>query len=220
MEGFLLTPTPRAVIFANGPVEDLPAAARLLRPEDTLIAADGGLRYLDQLGRLPALLIGDLDSTPPAAVERLSREGVPIERHPVAKDETDLELAILRTAADGFLRILVIGALGGRLDQTLANLALLADPRFAALDLVLDDGHEEAFLIRTQAVITGALGDLVSLLPVQGEAHGVTTGSLEFPLRAETLYSYRTRGVSNRMLASTAYVYLTAGLLLCIHTRE
>jgi thiamine pyrophosphokinase len=215
----LLTPTPRAVIFANGPVDDLPAAARLLRPEDTLIAADGGLRYLNQLGRLPALLIGDLDSTTPDDVQRLSQAGVPVERHPVAKDETDLELAILRAAADGFTRVLVIGALGGRLDQTLANLALLADPRFASLDLVLDDGREEAFLIRTQAAIHGAPGDTISLLPLQGDAHGVTTQSLEYPLHAETLYPYRTRGISNRMLAATAHVSLTAGLLLCIHTR-
>jgi thiamine pyrophosphokinase len=215
----LLSPTPLAVIFANGQVTDLTAVRSLLQPDDVLIAADGGLRYLFELGLLPSLLIGDLDSADPDEVARAAGAGVRIERHPIDKDETDLELAILRAAEEGYLRILIVGALGGRLDQTLANLALLSDPRFAHIDLHLDDGVEEAFLIRAQAAIAGSPGDRVSLLPVQGDAAGVTTQALAYPLSAETLYPYRTRGISNRMLADQAQVSLTAGLLLCIHTR-
>jgi thiamine pyrophosphokinase len=209
----------RAVIFANGEVDDLEAVTRLLRASDRLIAADGGSRHLARLGRLPDLLIGDLDSTPAAEVDRLARAGVSIERHPAAKDETDLELAVLRAVEGGYREVIVVGALGGRLDQTLGNIALLGDPRFAEVDLRLDDGREEVFLIHGRRTIRGAAGDRVSLLPALGEAVGVTTRALEFPLNDETLYPYRTRGISNRMLKDEAEVSLRQGELLCVHTR-
>ncbi len=210
----------RAVIFANGDVSDLAAVRNLLRESEYLIAADGGSRHLAQLGRLPALLIGDLDSTPEAEVERLRRAGVRVERYPTAKDETDLELAIRAGVDGGYRQVVIIGALGGRLDQTLGNIALLGDPRFAGADLRLDDGHEEVWLVRGETRIEGSAGDTVSLLPVGGEARGVVTEGLEYPLKDETLYPYRTRGISNRLVSGAARVWVREGEVLCIHTRE
>ncbi|HEY3416478.1 MAG TPA: thiamine diphosphokinase [Armatimonadota bacterium] len=210
----------RAVIFANGNVSNLAAVRNLLRQGDYLIAADGGSRHMAQLGRLPALLIGDLDSTPEAEVERLSRAGVRVERYPTAKDETDLELAI-RTAVDGgYRQVVIVGALGGRLDQTLGNIALLGDPRFAGADLRLDDGREEVWLVRQETRIEGSAGDTVSLLPVGGEVRGVVTEGLDYPLQDETLYPYRTRGISNRLGGSEARVWVREGELICIHMRK
>ncbi len=210
----------RAVIFANGEVENLEAVRRLLRPDDTRIAADGGLRHLEQLGLDPHLLIGDLDSASPEAVDRLVSAGIPVERYPVAKDETDLELAILHAAKAGYRDVLIVGALGGRVDQTLGNLFLLTDPRFAGLRLRLDDGCDEVALVRDEMVIDGEPGDRVSLLPAGGDAQGVTTNQLAFPLDDEALLPYRTRGISNRMLGRQARISLRSGTLFCIHTRN
>jgi thiamine pyrophosphokinase len=106
------------------------------------------------------------------------------------------------------------------LDQTLGNLGLLLRPELDGLDVRLEDGREEAFLIRGSAEIQGRAGDIVSLLPWNDPAEGVTTHALRYPLRDETLYPDRTRGISNEMQGDTAQVSLRAGILLCIHTRK
>ncbi len=209
----------RAVLFANG---EMPQAALILpylRPDDYYIAVDGGLRHLRNLYKTPGLLIGDLDSISAADVEGALAQGIEVKRYPVDKDETDLELALLTAVEKGFEEMLIIAALGGRLDQTLGNLALLALPFLAGAKVTLEDGTEEVFLIRDRVEISGNPGDNVSLLPLQGEVKGVETRELKYPLKHETLYAEKSRGISNIMLTDQAGVSIESGLLLCIHTR-
>ena len=210
----------RAVIFANGLLPDLTAAKARLRHDDTLIAADGGLHHIQALGLQPAVLIGDLDSVSAEDIRGLESANVAILRFPPEKDETDLELALDWSASQGFRSILIVGALGGRLDQTLGNLFLLTWPRLAGIDVRLDDGWDEVFVITAANVLYGAPGDTVSLLPLQGPARGITTAGLRYPLNGETLWPERTRGISNEMLGEQAAVSLVQGCLLCIHTRK
>ncbi|TLN17023.1 thiamine diphosphokinase [bacterium] len=210
----------RTVIFVNGRLRSPKRMAALLRTDDWLIAADGGLRHLRRLGLAPHLLIGDLDSVTEDEVQWAMNKGAEVRRYPREKDETDLELALQAALQTGSREILLAAALGGRLDHALGNLSLLLRPELAGLDVRLEDGREEVFLIRDKVEIHGHKGDIVSLLPWNGPAEGVTTEALCYPLHAETLYPDRTRGISNEMLAGAAQVSLRAGILLCIHTRE
>jgi thiamine pyrophosphokinase len=210
----------RAVIFANGELPNPTAIAGWLQPQDFLVAADGGLAHVRRLGRYPHLLIGDLDSVTAEHLAELQARGVRIERYPAEKNETDLELALLWVARAGYRTIRVVAALGGRLDQTLGNLFLLMLPELATCDVRLEDGAQEVFLIRDQATLTGEPGETVSLLPLTGPAHGITTQGLRYPLRGESLYPERTRGISNELIAPQATVRLDHGLLLCIHTHR
>ena len=66
----------------------------------------------------------------------------------------------------------------------------------------------------------GLPGDIVSLLPLGGPAHGVSTQGLRYPLNGETLFPDRSRGVSNEMIDAEAHVRLDGGTLICIHTRK
>jgi thiamine pyrophosphokinase len=213
-------PEIRAMIFANGLIPDLEAARVLLQPDDLLIAADGGARHLTALGCTPHVVIGDLDSLSPAEVQQLAEAGARILRYTVEKDETDLELAILYACDQGCTHLRIVGGMGGRLDHTLANLFLLALPALDGLDARLDDGTEEVFLIRGSAAVAGQRGDVVSLLPLGGAAHGVATQGLRYPLNGETLFPERSRGVSNEMIDGEAQVRLDGGTLICIHTRK
>ncbi len=215
-----MLPPKRTVIFVNGRLRSAQRLAALLRPDDWRIAADGGLRHLRRLNLAPHLLIGDLDSVTEEDVQWAASLGAEVRRYPREKDETDLELALRAAVQGGSREILLAAALGGRLDQTLGNLFLLMRPELDGLDVRLEDGHEEVFLIRGPVELHGRKGDVVSLLPLNGPAEGVTTRDLQYPLRAETLYPDGTRGISNVMLGSTAGVALSAGLLLCIHTRK
>ncbi len=113
--------------------------------------------------------------------------------------------------------IWVVAALGGRLDQTLGNIFLLMRSDLKKSDVRLIDGQQEVFLIRNTAVIHGAAGQQVSLLPLGRSAEGIQTEGLAYPLMDETLYPDRTRGISNRMTGPVAKVSLTKGQLLCVH---
>jgi thiamine pyrophosphokinase len=213
----------RAFIFANGKRLNLAAVRQMIRPEDYLVAADGGLRYLAQLGLSANLVIGDLDSISSAELAELQKSTARVMRYPRGKNETDLELALETVVQEGCKTILVLAALGGRLDMTLSNIFLLALPGLAAVDVRLEDGFEEVFLIRpggTGREISGQPGDTVSLLPWGGPAGGVRTQGLLYPLRGETLYPERSRGISNQLVGSQASVTLADGLLICIHAHE
>jgi thiamine pyrophosphokinase len=210
----------RAVIFAKGILQDLESARSLLRDGDYWIAADGGSSHALAFGRAPDVLIGDFDSIPEAVRESLVRAGTEVHFHPADKDENDLELAIRFSVEAGYSDILILAALGGRIDQTLANLSLLGDPVLRGRVVRMDDGVEEILRIEKEAVVAGAPGDVVSLLPFGITAEGVVTDGLQYPLRGETLFPFKTRGVSNRMLGEKAAVSIEKGVLLCIHTRS
>ena len=210
----------RLIIFANGLVPQLASASRLIQAGDVLIAADGGTRHALSLGLFPSIVIGDLDSLTPDDHQQLDVKGVEIRQYPREKDETDLELAFQYALIAGYRELLVIGALGGRLDQTLGNLSLLTMPEFAALDARFDDGVEEAFFVRGRCELHGQPADIVSLIPWGTPVTGIRTEGLRWPLQDETLFPERTRGISNEMLCETALISKRTGRLLVLHHRQ
>jgi len=211
---------PRALIFVNGELPNPGVTRSIIRPDDVLIAADGGARHALKLGVIPTVIIGDLDSLSEAEVRVFTEMGVHILRYPTNKDETDLELALQHAMKSGYQPISIVAALGGRLDQIFGNLALLAEPDSIEAGVRVDDGLTEAFFITNKATVHGQPGDIVSLLPWGMPAEGITTDGLVYPLTKETLLPYRTRGISNQLLAETAKVSLKRGTLLCVHQRK
>jgi len=210
----------RAVIFVNGTIPDPGLARSVLIKGDYIVSADGGLNHLRRLSIQPDLVVGDLDSVSADERQVLENSGVEIELAQVEKDETDLELAIRAVIKRGFRQIILAGALGNRVDHTLGNIYLLGMPGLEDIEISLDDGRVEIFLVRNMKEIHGSAGDLVSLLPVNGAAEGVTTSGLYYPLKGETLQPFFTRGISNLMTGNCAAVALNSGLVLCIHTRN
>jgi len=207
-----------AIVLAGGdPVE--PDLRTLLPDAAVVIAADSGLHQAGALGLRVDYVVGDLDSADPAAVEAARAAGAVVERHPVDKDATDLELAFEVARDRGAQRITVVGGSGGRLDHFLANVALLGAPRFADLDL--DARIGDAYVVVAQGgrpphEITGTAGSLVTLLATGGEACGITTTGLEYPLRGATLPPGTSRGVSNVLVGERGSVVLERGTLLVI----
>ena len=210
----------RALIFANGLMEHGDAVRALIQPGDLLVAADGGARHITAMGLRPDLLVGDLDSLSSLEVDGYERAGVEILRYPPEKDETDLELAIGKALERGCEDLTIIAALGGRIDQTLGNIFLLALPELERVTMRLDDGRDELFLIRGSGEVRGNPGEIVSLLPLSGPVRGITTHGLRYPLNGESLYPERTRGISNELIAQEARIEVAEGTLICIHTRE
>jgi thiamine pyrophosphokinase len=205
----------RALVFAGG--EALPrAVASVLPTEALVVAADSGVDHAHSLGRRVDLAIGDLDSVSTAGLELAEREGARVERYPVEKDATDLELALDAVVERGVERATVVGGHGGRLDHLFGNLALLASAKYAALDLDAWVGVARVVVVRAHAGLDGPLGSMVSLFAVHGPARGVSTRGLRFPLHDATLEPGSTLGLSNEIVDVDAGVAVADGVLLAV----
>jgi thiamine pyrophosphokinase len=208
------------VVAVNGNWDRAARMLALVDQADLVIAADGGANILAAHGRLPHVLVGDMDSVRPETLAALERWGCRLLRHRPDKDETDTELALLEAVALGARRITVLGALGGRIDHELANILLLTLPQLASVETRIYDGLSYLFLVRGRTAIRGKAGDLVSLIPLRGDACGIVTEGLRYPLRGETLIFGPARGVSNVLLGAKASVSLQSGQLLLVHTPQ
>jgi len=209
----------RALIIANGQLDDSASVTRALRKDDLVIAADGGGQHCLDLNLVPDLIVGDMDSLSPQAIELLASMGARVVRHARRKDETDLELAVAEAMHAGADDILIFGALGKRWDMTLANVLLPADRAYRNTSISLVDGNQRVTLLQPGRThhIEGTRGDTLSLIPLAGDATGITTEHLDYPLQHETLHFGSPRGVSNVFMTDHAAVRFETGLLLCIH---
>lgn len=192
----------------------------LVQANTYCIAVDGGTRHALRMGVVPHIIIGDLDSLTPEDLAWARTENIPCLQFLPHKDETDLELALQHAAEQGLTDIFLLGALGGRLDHSLANLLLLSHPTFKDLNISIVEGNQTAFLIRDTANVHGHPGDIVSIFPIGGDAVGVSNEGLEWPLRDETLPVGSPRGISNVLLEEQAVIRVRQGMLLCIITHR
>ena len=193
----------------DGPFVDLPPGA-------TVIAADGGIDRALALGLHVDLAIGDFDSVSAEGLTAVEAAGARIERHPAAKDATDLELSLDAAVALGPARIVVLGSGGGRLDHLLGSLSLLGLERYARAEIDAHLGAALAHVVHDSRTLVGTPGELVSLIPLHGGAEGVTTEGLAYPLRGETLPPGTSRGVSNVFAAVEARITVERGCLLAV----
>jgi thiamine pyrophosphokinase len=200
------------LIFAGGdsPSDSL---AEELPEAEFIIAADSGYDLAVKAGFGVDVLVGDMDS--------IETEVVPghviIERHPVAKDATDLEIAMERVMEDRPERIVVVGGAGGRVDHELATASLLCSARWDTvdeIDWVTDRGW--CHVIRKRRIIHGDVGRLISLLPMGGTVTGINTNGLQWNLNDATMHPGTTWGVSNVFTGPVADIRIRSGCLLAV----
>ncbi|MEZ4658568.1 MAG: thiamine diphosphokinase [Caldilineaceae bacterium] len=211
----------RAIIFVNGLIADYTGLAKLLRADDLLIGADGGARHAVKIGRLPHIVVGDMDSLSASEIAHLAAQGVQMERHRPEKDQTDLELAIERAIAEGAAKIVLVGAQGDRLDQSLANLLILAQRDWPAHISVVENGQSAQIMRGGQTIaLEGAPGDVISAIPLSPRVTGITYSGLRYPLQNAELPFGSTRGISNELATATAAISIRSGLLLVTHIQR
>jgi thiamine pyrophosphokinase len=210
----------RALIFANGD-----AAADIehwMQPDALVIAADGGTHNALQAGVTPQIVIGDLDSLPAEMRVDLETRGVQFIAYSPRKDETDLELALRYALEKGASEIAIFSALGGRWDQALANILLLALPELQHLPAYIVDTNQTLRVVANggEAHIKGRIGDTLSLIALGGDANGVSIRGCEYPLDNARLPFAHTLGISNVLSETQARVSVAKGIVLLIHIQS
>ncbi len=210
----------RAAVVLCGPVAPDSKWRDRLPESPLVIAADVGYRHAQGLGLRVDVLVGDLDSLDAAEVETARQRGARVERHPVDKSETDLELALNLALVSGCVHAVVVdGGVGPRVDHFLANALLLAHSRYAPMGVDAAFGNSWLRVVRSErgrTELRGEVGSLVTLLAIGGPAEGVRTSGLKWPLEGEALREYATRGVSNELVSGVAHIEVASGVIVSI----
>jgi len=206
------------LILANGDWSGIERLGALAAEADWIVAADGGCTKGLEVGLQIDEVIGDLDSIPAPDRARLAEANTPVvHAFPRDKDATDLELAIEHALHRRPRRIVLFGALGERIDHTIANLHLLEKGAETGIPIELIVGRETLFAVRGELKLERAkVGDRVSLIPLS-EAARVSTTGLRYPLCDELLYRAGSRGVSNVVSADRPALHVSEGLLWVVH---
>lgn len=207
-----------AIIFFHGNLSDTSYLKKYLSKKPWIICADGGADLALDENVTPDVVVGDCDSISIESRQELEKRGVKFITYPREKDFTDAELAVQHAIDHGFLRIIIVGLLGDRLDHMMANIFFLA--RISqAIDICILEKDQEIRFVDTSMQIYGHKGDEVSLIPVQSDCKGISTKGLRYSLLDADLLAGSTRGISNVMLSSQAKVSLKQGVLMVVHRR-
>lgn len=203
----------RALVITGGPP---PVGTGALPPADLVVAADRGAEHAALFGLVPDLVVGDLDSVSAETITSMEMAGVRIERHPIGKDQTDLELALTAAMDLGATAVTIVATASGRPDHAMANLLTAAAERWAGLDVDLLVDSSRAWVVRRRLDLAVPVGSVVSLIAVGGPATGVTTTGLRWPLSDGSLEPGVGRGLSNEVTGVHATVEVADGTILVI----
>lgn len=215
-----MTKTKRTIhICTGGNLDVFPTA----QPSDTIIGVDGGaIRLLDQ-GITPDIAIGDFDTIGEEGIQRLQQAGVRMEQFPSHKDLTDTEIAIEVAVGLKPDEIILYGALGSRMDHTLANLQLLYKAQQAGVWMRIESMHNRIMLLSERfphAVISRDHFRFMSLLPMSSQVTGITLEGFLYPLKEATIEIGMALGVSNEFLQETGTITLRKGNLFVMLTND
>ncbi len=131
----------------------------LLKTADLIIAADSGARHLKGSGYLPHVIVGDMDSIDPDTLEFFQTNNVLIQSHPRRKNQTDLELCLAYAKEHGAEQITILGAIGTRMDHSLANILLLLPMAKAGISARIMDTNNDIYVVTDRLVMTGTPGN-------------------------------------------------------------
>lgn len=198
----------RAAVICGGDVGEY--IREYIRQDDFVICADSGYDRALKYGIVPNIVLGDMDST---EYENYPKDTLV---YPCRKDFTDSELAVMYALEKGFKNAVLFGMLGTRMDHSLANLMLL--PRFEEASII--NANNEIYFTKKEIILSGVPGDIISIIPFPGDATGVVTGGLDYPLSGETLFAGKTRGISNVMTENQCKITLSGGSAFVIRSRD
>jgi thiamine pyrophosphokinase len=202
----------KALIIANGDIDEKTLLKTLeeeyaFDDEFMLICADGGFHNCLKMGLYPDLVIGDLDS-----IEK-KEDGIKYISYNKEKDESDTQLALDYALRINMEKIIITGAIGNRIDHSLANIFLLANPTIQNEDVCIVDHHCEIKIIKKTSYLKGKINQTVSLFSLAPYSYIIRTDGLKYPLNNEKLIFSPVRGLSNVFTNENAFIDMGKGCI-------
>jgi len=214
----------KTIIISGGHVEDAFALKWIKENTyDLRVAVDAGLDFFCRNKLSPNLILGDFDSVNEKSKQFLKKDTqIETIRLKPEKDDTDTEFAIHEAIRRGATDITIIGASGTRLDHVLGNMYLLGIGCEKGINIQLVDAHNCIRLINKKLTLhkDTQFGEFVSILPIAGDAKGVSLKGFKYPLKDAQLESFRSLGISNEIVEDTATITVKKGYLLVVESRD
>lgn len=177
--------------------------------EDFVIAADAGLRYLEDAGITANLIVGDFDTL------SYTPQGSNVIKLPTKKDDTDLFMALKEGMKAGYRQFHIYCGTGGRLDHTIANLQLLAHVSERGMQGFLFHKDCVLTMIANQGIVLEAADSgYVSVFSYSETSVGVCLKGLKYELHDAVLTSRFPLGVSNELIGKEGGISVKDGMLL------
>jgi thiamine pyrophosphokinase len=212
----------KGLLIANGIIRDKSYVLDRMNTKeyDMVVCADGGANNAYELGVLPHIIAGDLDSIRPEVQTFFEEKGVEFQRHSIHKNETDAEIALAVLTNAGCTDIDLMGCLGDRVDHTLGNVYLLVELARQGIQATMVDENHTIRVIMESATIATRPGQTVSLLPLSEKVEQVTLTGLAYPLDQEDLTMGYSRGISNVAQKKEATIQFSKGILLVVQLEK
>ncbi|RAK04075.1 thiamine diphosphokinase [Halanaerobium saccharolyticum] len=209
----------RVLLILNGELDlDKNNLKQIIKKQeiDKIIAVDGGANKTRELNILPDLIIGDLDSITKNNKKFYRKKDLEMIEYPVEKDQTDSEIAVDYCLKNGFEELYLTAALGGRIDQQLANLNLLEYIYQLNLKARIISKKNEIALIDSKKQFDNKKGFRLSLIPQTKVVKGLSIRGCKYNLESQDIERSKSRGISNLIENDWAEVSLEAGLLIYV----
>ena len=183
-----------------------------------VISADGAVSLCKKMGICPDIIIGDMDSSASYDIEHFAsiKDSMKVIEFPADKNESDTQLAIDYAVQKGCRQIVIIGALGKRIDHSLANIFNLFSENYKEIDLKIIDGDFEISVLRKTSVISGRKGKKLSIFSITPYTFFNKTEGLKYKLENEKLLFSPIRGLSNIFTEDRALIDFSEGILLIV----
>ena len=210
----------KGLIVLNGKIEDLIRLREIGIRSDFILSADGGTDYCFKAGLIPNVVIGDLDSISEESLKKIKEENIPIVKFPTKKDKTDSELSIDYLVEMGIMDITLVGAIGSRMDHTLANIFLLNKMIEKGIKMKIIDNYNIIYLVDDELIIPNSEGSFVSIIPVDSSGIVVSLKGFEYELDKVKIEFSSTHGISNRVTELEGYIKVHKGKCYVIISKD
>ncbi|RDW17881.1 thiamine diphosphokinase [Oceanobacillus chungangensis] len=209
-------------IVGNGPEELLADLDSYVDKVDYWIGADRGAFVLAQNKMPIKYAVGDFDSIDEEEKVLIQNSADNYEEYQPEKDETDLEIALLKAFELNPNEIYLFGVTGGRIDHELVNIQLLYLIRNKGIKGVIIDhvNYLELTLPGTYEIIEDERYSNISFIPYTEKVEGITLTGFYYPLTNKTITWGSTRCISNKLSSNSGTFSYDKGILLLIKSRD
>ncbi len=206
----------KIVIIGNGTINDIIFHKKLLENVDLIICADGGANNAKQMDIIPDYIIGDLDSTSSDVLEFFKHHKTKITKDN-DQDKTDMELAISLAESFNPNEILILGAIGYRIDHTLANILCLNKIKSSIKTQIIDDRNIIELVDNSKDII-GEKDEIISIIPLT-DILGLSYKGMKWLISNKNI-KFGWFGISNKLIKKKVHISLKKGKLLIIRVRD
>ena len=207
----------RCTIFLNGVIENDAFAKEIVSSDDFIIAVDGGFNHVNRLGFTPDLILGDFDSS--EYDEALKSKGK-IQKYNSDKNATDGEIAIDYVIDNAFNQVMIVGALGNRIDHMLSNIYMLEKLSDAAIDAKIISYKNEISFLKNKITLHKDKYKYFSVIAITNKISGLSIKNARYELKAADMKRTDSLGISNEFLDGSVNIALKKGKAIVIKSLD